>query len=165
MDLSILHWSIDCTNVKAIFGPVGDRNCGYRAITYFHYGNEDRYRDVKREMLVVFEANKDTYLKIFSFDIVSLERIIKSDIYEYRTSMFIWFNYHDFVQVVADTYNIPVCTYHNARNKRCLYEPLTILPLKVLVKSKIKVRPYHLQNIELTRIEVIIRFIWLQSTI
>ncbi|KAI8095509.1 hypothetical protein BDF21DRAFT_406062 [Thamnidium elegans] len=69
--------------------------------------------------------------------------------YEYRrTSMSIWFDYLGCVQAVADTYNIPVCTYPDAGNKRHLYEPLTILPLKVTIKPKVKVQPHHLQNIK-----------------
>ncbi|KAI8054910.1 hypothetical protein BDF21DRAFT_431315 [Thamnidium elegans] len=69
--------------------------------------------------------------------------------YEYRrTSMPIWFGYLGCVLAVADTYNIPVCTYPDARNKGRLYEPLTILPLKVTIKPKVKVRPHHLQKIK-----------------
>ncbi|KAI8082395.1 hypothetical protein BDF21DRAFT_488050 [Thamnidium elegans] len=148
MDLSVLHWSIDCTNVNAIFDPVGDGNCGYRAIAYLHYGNEDMYRDVKKDMLVAFEANKDKYARFFGFDIVSLEKNIKSDMYSYTTSLPIWFDYPGCVQVIADTYDIPVCMYPDAGNKSRFNEAITALPLRVPTKPKVKVQPYHIQNIK-----------------
>ncbi|KAI8085497.1 hypothetical protein BDF21DRAFT_450872 [Thamnidium elegans] len=114
-DTNLMIEANNNTGLYAIFDPLGDGNCSYRAIAYLHYGDENRYRDVKKDMLVAFESNKD--------------------------------NYPDCAQVVADAYNIPVCTYGDAAIIGYCNEAVTFLPLGVPVKPKIKVQPYHIQNV------------------
>ncbi|KAI8085586.1 hypothetical protein BDF21DRAFT_492284 [Thamnidium elegans] len=50
----------------------------YRAITYLRYSDENRYKDVKKDMLIALDANKDAYPKLFDFDTVNLEKDIKA---------------------------------------------------------------------------------------
>ncbi|KAI8075747.1 hypothetical protein BDF21DRAFT_423576 [Thamnidium elegans] len=58
----------------------------------------------------------------------------------------VWLRYPDCAQVVADAYNIPVCTYGDAAIIGYCNEVVALLPLDVPVKPKIKVQPYHIQN-------------------
>ncbi|GAA5800925.1 hypothetical protein HPULCUR_006364 [Helicostylum pulchrum] len=146
-DLSKLHSCIDKTNVTAMFDPIGDGNCGYRAISYLHYGNEDRYKEVKRDMLVGLEANKDKYVRFFGFDIASIEENIRSDMDESKKSMALWFCYPECIQVAVDTYDIPICFYGDATCTRRMNEAITMLPIRAPVKPKLKVMPYHIQNV------------------
>ncbi|KAI8090714.1 hypothetical protein BDF21DRAFT_449753 [Thamnidium elegans] len=69
-NFSKLHSSIDRNNVNSVYDPVGDGYCGYRAISYLRYGDENRYKDVKKDMLVALNANKDAYSRFFDFDTV-----------------------------------------------------------------------------------------------
>ncbi|KAI8087069.1 hypothetical protein BDF21DRAFT_413660 [Thamnidium elegans] len=59
----------------------------------------------------------------------------------------VWFSYPDCAQVVADAYDMPVCTYGDAAIIGYCNEAVTLLPLDVPVKPKIKVQPYHIQNV------------------
>lgn len=140
-----LHSSIDRDNVKELFDPVGDGHCGYRSIAYLHYGNQERYKDVKRDMLVALEANRNAYEEYFDFNIPLIEKNIRSGLDEGSNSPIIWFKTPECSQVVADTYNIPVCVYSDSSNKSNFIECMTFLPLAMPVKAK-KVRTYSIQN-------------------
>ncbi|KAI8095490.1 hypothetical protein BDF21DRAFT_406023, partial [Thamnidium elegans] len=59
----------------------------------------------------------------------------------------VWFSYPDCAQVVADAYNILVCTYDDAAIIGYYNEAVTLLPFGVPVKPKIKVQPYHIKNV------------------
>ncbi|GAA5799521.1 hypothetical protein EDC94DRAFT_330975 [Helicostylum pulchrum] len=129
---SKLHPSIDVNNVKEVYNPKGDGLCGFRAMAYLRYGDEECFRDVKRDMLVTFEANKDAYVQFFS--------VVPSDSLGEISDAPLWFDTPDCAQVLADAYNVPICV-NNAD------DATTTLTLKKPVKPKLRVQPYHLQNI------------------
>lgn len=61
VQLNYLHESIKRTSVKSVFNPKADGNCGFRALAFCIYEDEDRWKDVKTEMLSELHKNLDFY--------------------------------------------------------------------------------------------------------
>jgi len=139
-----LNAAINIENVKLVFNPKSDGYCGYRAISFIHYGKEEEYLKVKEDMLKALEENKEVYEKKLAFDVASLRDNIERGM-ESKSPVCKWFNTPDCAQVVADAYNVPVCIYSDPQNT---YIPsLTYLPLnRSTEKPKNKIRSYNLQN-------------------
>ena len=47
------------SEVNSVHNPIGDGNCGFRALAAELFDNEDKYRDVKELMLKYYLANID----------------------------------------------------------------------------------------------------------
>ncbi|KAI8062952.1 hypothetical protein BDF21DRAFT_402700 [Thamnidium elegans] len=122
------------------------RKCLYRTITYLRYGDENRYKDVKKVMLIALDANKDAYSRLFDFDTVNLEKDIKAGLDAKCNTLPVWFKTPKCAQFVADAHDLPVCIYNESSFTSFADEPFTCLPLKAPVKLKVKVQPFILQN-------------------
>ncbi|KAI7886552.1 uncharacterized protein EV154DRAFT_485100 [Mucor mucedo] len=110
-NFSKLHSSIDKSNVKAVYDPAGDGYCGFRAIAFLHYGDENKFQLVKKDMLLALQKNKEYYANILGQNVVELKVTISRGLKDAAESA-IWFKSSGCAQVVADAYNIPVCVYN-----------------------------------------------------
>ncbi|KAI8878730.1 hypothetical protein K501DRAFT_277234 [Backusella circina FSU 941] len=134
-------------NIRSVFDPKGNGHCGYRAISHIHNNNQDDFQKVKADMLVAFEKNKHIYEHIFINDLENLEKkTLELEWTKASHKVPEWFSVPDCAQVVADTYDVPVCIYPNPSDKSPLGCTLTFLPIRSPTKLKIKCKPYILQN-------------------
>ncbi|KAG2191422.1 hypothetical protein INT47_002915 [Mucor saturninus] len=146
-NFSKLHSSIDKSNVKAVYDPVGDSYCGFRAIAFLHYGDENKFQLVKKDMMLAFEKNKEYYAKILGHNVVELKITISRGLKD-ATESAIWFKNPSCAQVVTDAYNLPVCVYNCPLDTSRLGNPMTFLSVSMPVRPKVKVQPYLLQNVK-----------------
>ncbi|KAI8082144.1 hypothetical protein BDF21DRAFT_492930 [Thamnidium elegans] len=148
------HWGHGVLSKGPRWTPIGIVRIGcpvvrkslYRAISYLRYGDENRYKDIKKDMLVALDANKDAYSRFFDFDTVNLEEYIKAGLDAKCNTSLVWFKTSECAQIVADAYDLPVCIYNEPSFTSFADEPFTYLPLKAPVKLKVKVQPFILQN-------------------
>ncbi|KAG2190431.1 hypothetical protein INT47_005960 [Mucor saturninus] len=146
-NFSKLHSSIDKSNVKVVYDPVGGGYCGFRAIAFLHDGDENKFQLVKKYMMLAFEKNKEYYANILGHNVVELKITISRGLKD-ETESAIWFISPSCAQVVADAYNIHVCVYNCPLDTSRLGNPLTFLPVSMPVRPKVKVQPYLLQNVK-----------------
>ncbi|KAG2190998.1 hypothetical protein INT47_010400, partial [Mucor saturninus] len=148
-NFSKLHSSIDKSNVKVVYNPVGDGYCGFRAIAFLHYGDENKFQLVKKDMMLASEKNKEYYANILGHNVVELKITISRGLKD-ATESAIWFKSPSCAQVVADAYNLPVCVYNCPLDTSRLGNPMTFLPVSMPVRPKVKVQSYLLQNVKNT---------------
>ncbi|KAL0582107.1 hypothetical protein ABG067_008209, partial [Albugo candida] len=107
----MLNANIDCEQVKEVYNPEGDGYCGYRAIAYLRYGDEEQYPQVKKDMLKTFNEYRSVYSVMFGADVLDeLEENIKRGMDPKPKGEDVpkWFISPYCSQVVADAYKIPV---------------------------------------------------------
>ena len=143
--------AINSPDIVGYLDPKGDGNCGFRAVAFLvdsnstRYGDEDQYLCVRSKMLEALEKYKHLYSRHFpAFQLDRLEDTLRKGLK--KTDIAGWFYGPDCAQLVADTYNIPVCLYPSSEAEHPSINPaLTFLPLN-LPKTKSKPVAIHIQN-------------------
>ncbi|KAI9310055.1 hypothetical protein BX666DRAFT_2090648 [Dichotomocladium elegans] len=101
-DLHLVTDIIPRHTVDSVFNPLGDGNCGFRAIAFAVYGAEDEYEYVKKEMREQFIAMQDKdyvgYLK------ARIEKVLSEASGE-------WFISPECSQIAADTFGRLIAVY------------------------------------------------------
>lgn len=155
MSNSLQSWVHEHIAREAIADTIsvrGDGWCGWRALAAQHYHNQDRYLEVKEEMLLVAKVNADVYMKYlcgsceaeYEKVIKALEYGITSETKHMRTKFCpsrFWFDANTMAQIAADALGIPIATY--ATETENWHNPLLHLPLSPPLPG-IKPQPYVL---------------------
>ncbi|KAI8969525.1 hypothetical protein BDB01DRAFT_840179 [Pilobolus umbonatus] len=105
--------------IKAIHSMSGDGNCGFRAVAFEVYKDEDYWYKVKQKMKNTYLKYKDTLYKGVETE---MENKVEEDIMMNKLDSFkspclgnddlpLWFSTFTCPQVVADTYQRPVILY------------------------------------------------------
>ncbi|CAO3618540.1 unnamed protein product [Mucor hiemalis] len=144
--LSMIHSNIDRNNINLIFDPEPDGFCGYRAVAYLIYGDQDEYKKVKKEMLKTLEENLEWYKTYTGSIIPEIERNIRAGMDGESSKTAIWYKTPDCAQIAADTYNIPVCVYTTVSSYNT-DQCLTFLPFRWPTRHKVKIQPLILQHV------------------
>ncbi|KAI8970526.1 hypothetical protein BDB01DRAFT_909904 [Pilobolus umbonatus] len=130
-----LHPDINLNDLKDTFSPKGGGFWGFRAASYLVYGKESCYTFVKVNMMISFGKNKFFYKSKLGLDVKLTEAIITGGIDRtmseieradkneklpdvplthqnaMRAGIGHWFNTLDCSQILADTFDLPVCVY------------------------------------------------------
>ncbi|KAG2191774.1 hypothetical protein INT47_000263 [Mucor saturninus] len=146
-NFSTLRLSIDKSNVKAAYNPVGDGFSGFRAIAFLHYGDENKFRLVKKDMMLALENNKEYYATVLGQNVVESKITISRGLKD-ATESAILLKSPGCAPIVANAYNIPVCVYNCPLNTSRLDIPLMFLSVSMPIRPRVKVQPYLLQNVE-----------------
>lgn len=158
------------SQVHGHYNPSPDGNCGYRALAYAFFQDEEKYLDVKNAMLQFLDAHEHFYKQFFREESPETNPLSGSfhDIRSKLTNDACatdesnWFQFPEMVQLAADTFRRPIASYnpfeHNFTFVPFFNQPDTLRPVAlqlyhshfycVVVKEKSKPRwpaspPYH----------------------
>lgn len=98
--------SIDLLQTVALINPMGDGNCGFRAVSLSVFGHEDAWIQVKQSMYRTLCSNRNVY-ETFNIDFTEYSKKlsdIKSPCLD-TNETYMWFETTGCPQVVADTFN------------------------------------------------------------
>ncbi|OAD66990.1 hypothetical protein PHYBLDRAFT_174697 [Phycomyces blakesleeanus NRRL 1555(-)] len=152
---------IDQTAISLTFNPKSDGWCGFRVFARLKEGGEDQFPLVKKKMLATITTHSELYEQNFGMDIAEVTKVIAfgSDIdpaigknIPYCPSS-MWFSAPDCAQIIADTYNEPVCVYSDDRSVL----PITFLPLhdrKLFKRKPLPMVLHHVHGCHWTTIKV-----------
>ena len=116
------------SEVELVHNPIGDGNCGFRALAFELFGSEGRYIDVKDIMLIHYLENIDGDYK--SYDHSYIQRILNPQSNE-------WFCYPECAQIAADTFKTPIVFYSA--------DSSTFFPLHITPNNAKRAHPIVLQ--------------------
>lgn len=127
--------------METMFNPEGDGNCGFRALAMAIKGDENKWADIKQEMLEHFLSKMETfYIKRWSPDIIESTKKILLDRRSPNYDTVYWYTEPECSQIACNKYKIPIASYMNSRwgIQKFFYVPIF---------DKIKTsRPIILQN-------------------
>jgi hypothetical protein len=111
--VDVLEFEIALDNrfVRAIYSPKGDGNCGFRCAAQAYLGSEDRWGEMKDQMLKTYNENPGYYSSDFANDsrIATIQEVLsrKTNCSADRW----WFDHGVYGQILTDTTNQPVVVY------------------------------------------------------
>lgn len=113
------HW------MQSQYDPVGDGNCGFRALGYALINKDEKYDylTIKKQMLAHLDGRTDWYLSndvYIDDDIKKMKDILNAT---GRVGSDLWFSSPDCCQLAADTYLTPIC-FHSFEGAT-LFIPMT----------------------------------------
>ncbi|OAD80091.1 hypothetical protein PHYBLDRAFT_163137 [Phycomyces blakesleeanus NRRL 1555(-)] len=142
------------------FNPKSNGWCGFRVFSHLKEGGEDQFPLVKK-MLATMATHGKLYEHNFGMDVAEVTEVIAfgseidpalgENIPSCPSSM--WFSAPDCAQIIADTYNEPVCVYSDDRSVL----PVTFLPLhdrKPLKRKPLPMVLHHVHGCHWTTIKV-----------
>ncbi|OAD75685.1 hypothetical protein PHYBLDRAFT_166911 [Phycomyces blakesleeanus NRRL 1555(-)] len=142
---------IDQAVISLTFNPKSDGWCGFRVFSHLKEGGEDQFPLVKKKMLATMATHGKLYKHNFGMDVAKVTEVIAfgseidpalgKNIPSCPSSM--WFSAPDCAQIIADTYNEPVCVYLDNRS----ILPVTFLPLHDRKPLKRKPLPMVLHHV------------------
>ncbi|OAD73028.1 hypothetical protein PHYBLDRAFT_169287 [Phycomyces blakesleeanus NRRL 1555(-)] len=151
---------IDQAAISLTFNPKSDVWCGFRVFAHLKEGGEDQFPLVKK-MLATMATHGKLYEHNFGMDVAEVTEVIAfgseidpalgENIPSCPSSM--WFSAPDCAQIIADTYNEPVCVYSDDRSVL----PVTFLPLhdrKPLKRKPLPMVLHHVHGCHWTTIKV-----------
>ena len=94
---------VDLLQTAALINPDGDGNCGFRAVSYAIFRNQDSWINVKKMMHQNFLTNLPVYEKYVSDTENTNRSPCLEEMYHYM-----WFDCYTCPQLVADTFKRPV---------------------------------------------------------
>ena len=102
-NLNMVNDNIPRNAVELVHNPSGDGNCGFRAIAFGLYANENRYVEVKEAMLAQFlrMTGKPDYEEFPTDRVLKVLNPADNE----------WFLYPYCAQIAADTFNLPIAFY------------------------------------------------------
>ncbi|OAD75542.1 hypothetical protein PHYBLDRAFT_166779 [Phycomyces blakesleeanus NRRL 1555(-)] len=152
---------IDQAAISLTFNPKSDGWCGLRVFAHLKEGGEDQFPLVKKKMLATMATHGKLYEHNFGMDVAEVTEVIAfgseidpalgENIPSCPSSM--WFSAPDCAQIIADTYNEPVCVYLDDRSVL----PVTFLPLhdrKPLKRKSLPMVLHHIHGCHWTTIKV-----------
>lgn len=113
-DTSILrklyfHSDFDSSTVKSIYSPVGDGQCGFRSLAMSLYGDQNKWTDVKDQMLETYLKYKNTWYISRIDDPPRMTRILSCKLSPCTVDTY--FDYIDCPQIAADTFGRIIAMY------------------------------------------------------
>ena len=90
------------SEVDSVYNPIGDGNCGFRALAAKLFDNEDKYHDVKESMLKYYLANIDGIYRNYD------QQQIKGILDPHSNK---WFCVPECAQIASDTFKAPVAVF------------------------------------------------------
>lgn len=126
---------ISRTQISGYYNPRPDGNCGYRALAYALFKNEEKYVFVKTAMLLFLNKNQEFYKSHFgnspdakdplpgSFQSIMAKLQSKASASDSSN----WFQFPEMVQLAADTFKRPIASY-NPYNTNVTFVPFFSLP-------------------------------------
>ncbi|OAD75961.1 hypothetical protein PHYBLDRAFT_165935 [Phycomyces blakesleeanus NRRL 1555(-)] len=152
---------IDQAAISLTFNPKSDDWCGVRVFAHLKEGGEDQFPLVKKKILATMATHGKLYEHNFGIDVAKVTEVIAfgseidpalgKNIPSCPSSM--WFSAPDCAQIIADTYNEPVCVYSDDRSVL----PVTFLPLhdwKDLKRKPLPMVLHHVHGCHWTTIKV-----------
>jgi hypothetical protein len=110
--------------IESEYNPKADGNCGFRALAHFIFGDQERFGDIKKQMLDQLLGNKDWYIQNGVYEEKDVSRMIKIlEMRKENVSTEYWFYTPDCCQLAADTYITPL-HFHSIHGAQ-LYLPMT----------------------------------------
>lgn len=110
--------------IESEYNPEADGNCGFRALAHLILGDEQRFGDIKQQMLDRLLGNKDWYIKNDVYrgdDVTRMVEIL--EMREKNVASRYWFYTPDCCQLAADTFITPL-HFHSTHGAQ-LYLPMT----------------------------------------
>ena len=105
------------SEVDRVHNPIGDGNCGFRALAAELFDSEDKYIDIKEAMLNHYLSNIDGIYKNYD------QHQIKGILYPHSNE---WFCVPECAQIASDTFKAPVAIFGLQSNT---FFPLQHTPL------------------------------------
>ncbi|OAD71632.1 hypothetical protein PHYBLDRAFT_170288 [Phycomyces blakesleeanus NRRL 1555(-)] len=152
---------IDQAAILLAFNPKSDDWCGFYVFAHLKESGENQFPLVKKKMLVTMTTHCELYKQNFGMDIAAVTKVIAfgseidpviaKNIPYCPSSM--WFSASDCAQIIADTYNEPVCVYSDDRSVL----PITFLSLhdqKLLKRKPLPMVLHHVHGCHWTTIKV-----------
>ncbi|OAD65503.1 hypothetical protein PHYBLDRAFT_153402 [Phycomyces blakesleeanus NRRL 1555(-)] len=152
---------IDQAAISLTFNLKSDGWCGFRVFAHLKEGGEDQFPLVKKKMLATMATHGKLYEHNFGMDVAKVTEVIAfgskidpalgENISSCPSSM--WFSAPDCAQIIADTYNEPVCVYSDDQSVL----PVTFLPLhdwKPLKRKPLLMVLHHVHGCHWTTIKV-----------
>lgn len=97
--------------VKAIHSPAADGNYGFRIMSMALNGGQEKWKNVKADMLSHLEHRKEFYINIWGIMAVKEVELILIDRTENQLDNSKWFSVTECAQVASNTYNVAIVTY------------------------------------------------------
>ncbi|OAD68555.1 hypothetical protein PHYBLDRAFT_172978 [Phycomyces blakesleeanus NRRL 1555(-)] len=152
---------IEQAAILLTFNPKYNGWCGFRVFAHLKEGGEDQFPLVKKKMLATMATHGKLYEHNFGMDVAKVTEIIAfgseidpalgENIPSCPSSM--WFSAPDCAQIIADTYNKPVCVYSDDWSVLSV----TFLPLhdqKPLKRKSLPMVLHHVHGCHWTTIKV-----------
>lgn len=95
--------------VAKIYSPDADGSCEYRAISMAVYGNQNRWKEVKEQMLKIYQKYKDTLYVNRVEDGGSFEKSLSCNLSPCPIQY--WFNTTDCPQIAADAFGRGIAVF------------------------------------------------------
>ncbi|KAI8636325.1 hypothetical protein BD408DRAFT_438022, partial [Parasitella parasitica] len=99
----------DLAQAAGLINPVGDGNCGFRAVSVAVYGDEERWVEVKQKLLATLRSYQHVYTT-YGLDLEEFEKKL-GDVKApcmLPNEQYMWFDTFGCPQLVADTFSRPV---------------------------------------------------------
>ncbi|KAG0165309.1 hypothetical protein DFQ28_008972 [Apophysomyces sp. BC1034] len=136
----VLHFKVNSAILPECYNSTidikSDSWCGFQTIALLVKGDEDAFPMVKADMLKALENYAAVYKDKFHYDIDELRTVVsygRDLVKPYPPCpMDYWFVSPCFVQLAADTYEIPIAVYSNDESRNMtgdlVYHPLLDMP-------------------------------------